>query len=216
MGKWIVCSAWPYINGMPHLGTMLHLITADFYARFLTQMGEDVISISGSDEHGTPIEVAAIKEGITPKELTDKNHLKLLEVLSKYQIHLSNYSRTENPVHISFVKEFYSNLEQRGYISRKSTVQLYCEHDKIFLPDRFLEGTCPFCGYDKAKGDQCDSCGRLLEPTSLIGPRCVLCGSAAVQRTTEHWYFDLPRFSEELKEYVITMKDLDDSVKNTT
>ncbi|MDG7048580.1 MAG: class I tRNA ligase family protein, partial [Nitrososphaerota archaeon] len=93
MGKWIVCSAWPYINGMPHLGTMLHLITADFYARFLTQMGEDVISISGSDEHGTPIEVAAIKEGITPKELTDKNHLKLLEVLSKYQIHLSNYSR---------------------------------------------------------------------------------------------------------------------------
>ncbi len=216
MGKWIVCSAWPYINGMPHLGTMLHLITADFYARFLTQMSEDVISISGSDEHGTPIEVAAIKEGITPKELTDKNHLKLLEVLNKYQIHLSNYSRTENPVHVDFVKEFYSNLEQRGYISRKSTVQLYCEHDKIFLPDRFLEGTCPFCGYDKAKGDQCDSCGRLLEPTSLIGPRCALCGSPAIQRTTEHWYFDLPRFSDELKEYISTVKDLDDNVKNTT
>lgn len=198
----MVFSAWPYINSEPHLGTLLHLITADYYARFLKGVGEEAISVSGSDEHGTPIEVEAMKQGRKPVELTDEMHKKVLELLKQFSVELDNYSRTDNEVHKEFVRDFYLRLEQEGYVFKQQTIQLYCEHDKIFLPDRFVVGKCPFCGYERARGDQCENCGRLLEPTMLIDPKCVLCGNTPVKRQTYHWFFDLPRLSDKLRAFV--------------
>ncbi len=198
----MVFSAWPYINSEPHLGTLLHLITADYYTRFLRSMGEEVISVSGSDEHGTPIEVEALKQGKKPIELTNQMHERVLNLLKQFSVELDNYSRTENDVHKEFVRGFYLKLDKEGYVFKQQTTQLYCEHDKIFLPDRFVVGKCPFCGYEKARGDQCENCGRLLEPTMLIDPRCVLCGNAPVKKQTYHWFFDLPKLTDKLREFV--------------
>jgi len=207
MGKWMVFSAWPYINSEPHLGTILHLISADYYARFLKNMGEEAISVSGSDEHGTPIEVEALKRGKEPVELTNEMHLKVTELLKQFSVELDNYTRTENTVHKEFVRGFYLNLEKNGYIFKQQTTQLYCEHDKIFLPDRFVIGKCPFCGYEKARGDQCENCGRLLEPTMLLDPKCALCGNTPVKKQTYHWFFDLPRLSDQLRKFVTILPD---------
>lgn len=197
----MVFSAWPYINSEPHLGTLLHLITADYYTRFLKSMGDEAISVSGSDEHGTPIEVEAMKQGKMPVELTNEMHEKVFRLLKQFSVELDNYSRTENEVHKEFVRDFYLRLDQEGYVFKQPTTQLYCEHDKIFLPDRFVIGKCPFCGYEKARGDQCENCGRLLEPTMLIDPKCVLCGNTPVKKQTYHWFFDLPRLTEKLKSF---------------
>lgn len=214
MGKWIVCSAWPYINAVPHLGTFIHLLTADVYSRFLRLMGEEVVSVSGSDEHGTPIEVEAIKRGIEPKELTDENHKIVLKLLSDYYIELDNYTRTESPVHINFVREFYKKIERNGYIYTKKSLQLYCENCSRFLPDRFVEGVCPYCSYLNARGDQCDNCGRLLEPVMLGEPRCVICGSKPVEKETIHWYFDLPALKDELEKYIRSNKQFPENARN--
>ncbi len=210
MGKWLVFSAWPYINSEPHLGTLMHLITADYYTRFLKEIGEEAYSVSGSDEHGTPIEVEAIKQGVNPRDFTDKMHAMFLDILKGFSVELDNYTRTESDVHRSFVQDFYRKLEENGYIFKSTTKQLYCERDRMFLPDRFVIGTCPYCGYDKARGDQCDKCGRLLEPTALINPKCAICGSTPVIRETTHWYFDLPKLSDEINRYVA---GLDEGVK---
>lgn len=214
MGKWIVCSAWPYINAVPHLGTFIHLLTADVYSRFLRLMGEEVISVSGSDEHGTPIEVEAIKRGMEPKKLTDQNHKIMLELLSDYHVELDNYTRTESPIHVEFVREFYKRIEKNGYVYTKKSLQLYCENCSRFLPDRFVEGICPYCHYPNARGDQCDGCGRLLEPVMLKEPRCVICGNKPVEKETVHWYFDLPALKNELEKYIKGNKQFPENARN--
>lgn len=214
MGKWIVCSAWPYINAIPHLGTFIHLITADVYTRFLRLMGEEVISVSGSDEHGTPIEVEAIKKGVEPRELTNKNHEIMVKLLADYHVKLDNYTRTESPVHIDFVREFYKKIERNGYVHVKRSLQLFCEKCSRFLPDRFVEGVCPHCGYQNARGDQCENCGKLLEPTMLKNPKCAVCGSTPIEKETTHWYFDLPAFREELERYILSNRQLPENAKN--
>ncbi len=214
MGKWIVCSAWPYINTIPHLGTFIHLLTADVYSRFLRLMGEEVVSVSGSDEHGTPIEVEAIKRGISPKELTDQNHAIILKLLSEYCIELDNYTRTESPVHVDFVRKFYKRLEENGYVYTKKSLQLFCRNCSRFLPDRFVEGECPYCNYPNARGDQCDNCGRLLEPVMLKNPRCVICGNTPVEKETFHWYFDLPSLKGELEKYIMNNEQLPENARN--
>ena len=128
--------------------------------------------VSGSDTHGTPIEVEAMKEKITPKELTDRNHARVSELFSSWGASFDNYTSTESPVHKEFVRQHLMKIYTNGYIFEKQTEMLYCEHDKRFLPDRFVEGHCPYCDYEHARGDQCDRCGRLLEPTMLNGPYC--------------------------------------------
>ncbi|MEL9929425.1 MAG: methionine--tRNA ligase [Sulfolobales archaeon] len=213
MSKWVVAAAWPYINSVPHLGTVLHLLTADVYARYLRQLGEDVISVSGSDEHGTPIEVEARRRSIDPRALTDEAHEYVVGLLKKWGIELSNYSRTESEVHKEFVRDFMRRLEERGYIQPREQTLPYCEKDKIFLPDRFIIGTCPRCGYPEARGDQCDNCGALLDPTDLINPRCVFCGSKPVYATTVHWFFDLSKVENEIRRWLEEHPRLDDRVK---
>ncbi|MEM0287668.1 MAG: methionine--tRNA ligase [Nitrososphaerota archaeon] len=214
MHKWIICSAWPYLDGRPHIGTFMHLLSADVYSRYLRMLGEEVVSVSGSDEHGTPIEVEALRLGSSPKELSNRYHDTMLKLLDAYMIKLDNYTRTESKVHIQFVRDFYLRLEKNGYIYPKVENQLYCEYDKRFLPDRFVEGICPYCGAPGARGDQCDSCGRLLEPTKLIEPKCVICGKTPVIKETKQWFFDLPSLSNEIQSYIERNKNLPENARN--
>jgi len=183
-------------------------------ARYHRLRGDEVVFVSGSDEHGTPIEVEAIKEGIHPKELTDRNHKIVSDLFQKYGISFDNYTRTENLNHIGFVREVWKKIEENGYVFKQEVELPYCEKDDRFLPDRFVEGKCPYCGYEGARGDQCDSCGRLLEPTQLVEPRCTICGTKPEIREVTHWYFDLPKFKGYLLEYIENNEQLPDNARN--
>ena len=211
--RWIVASAWPYINAVPHLGTLVQVLSSDVFARFLRKMGEEVVFVSGSDEHGTPIEIEAIRRGIAPKELTDKMHEYVTRLFESFGISYDNYTRTESDVHKEFVRDFYLKIYNEGHIFDRETEQLYCPKDELFLPDRFVTGTCPYCGYERAHGDQCDRCGRLLNPTDLIDPKCSICGSVPEVRRTKHWFFDLPKFSEKLRKYIEENDNLPENAK---
>ena len=172
--------------------------------------------VTGSDEHGTPIEIEAVRLNIPPKQLTDRNHAKVVDLFERWGIAFSNYTRTENPVHKEFVRNFLLKIYENGYIFTQETEQLYCPQCDRFLPDRFVEGTCPHCGYASARGDQCDSCGNLLEPTNLLQPRCAICNSAPIKERRKHWYFDLPKLSEKLRDYIQNNEQLPDNARNFT
>jgi methionyl-tRNA synthetase len=213
--KVLVTSAWPYINVTPHLGNLVgSVLSADVTARYYRLKGSDVLMVSGSDTHGTPIEVEAIKQGIKPKELTDRNHAKVAELFQRWDASFDNYTSTESPIHKEFVQKTLLEIQKNGYIFEQDTQMLYCEHDQRFLPDRFVEGKCPYCGCEKARGDQCDLCGKLLEPTSLLDPYCVICKSKPTIKTTRHWYIDLSKLAEPLTEYLKENQQLPANVKN--
>lgn len=188
---------------VPHLGTLIgSVLSADVVARYHRLKGDDVLFVSGSDEHGTPIEVEAMRRGIPPKQLTDRMHAKVVELFKRWGISFDNYTRTESQVHKDFVQKTFLKIYENGYIFTEETSLPYCPKCKRFLPDRFVEGKCPHCGYERARGDQCEACGRLLEPTLLVEPVCSICGSTPVVKETVHWYFDLPKFADELHKYI--------------
>ncbi len=192
----------------------MQVLSADIAARYYRLKGDDVIMVSGSDEHGTPIEVEALRLGISPKQLTDKNHAKVVKLFRKWGFSFDNYTRTENPVHKEFVQNHLKKIYNNGYVFAQETEMPYCEKCSRFLPDRFVEGKCPYCGYEHARGDQCEACGKLLEPTLLIQPYCVICKNKPTIKKTKHWYFDLPRFSEKLREYISNNKQLPSNARN--
>src|SRR5579863_6710423 len=169
MPNWVVTSAWPYSSDVPHLGNLIgSVLSADVFARFLRLNGDSVVFVSGSDEHGTPLEVEALKQGMSVRKLADRNHERISELFRRWNISYDNYTRTESPVHKSFVQELYSQIYHNdAYIFTKDERINYCPRDKRFLPDRFVEGTCPYCGFEKARGDQCDNCGRILDADKL-------------------------------------------------
>jgi methionyl-tRNA synthetase len=211
----LVTSAWPYINVVPHLGNLVgSVLSADVTARYYRLRGDDVLLVSGSDEHGTPIEVEALKQGITPKELTDRNHAIVADLFKRWGASFDNYTRTESPVHKEFVQETLMTIYKNGYIFSQETQMLYCEHDQRFLPDRFVEGKCPYCGYERARGDQCDRCGRLLETTFLLEPRCTICGNTPTVKTTRHWYIDLSKFAEPLSKFLQENQQISSNARN--
>ena len=213
--KVLVTSAWPYINVTPHIGNLVgSVLSADVTARYYRLRSDDVLMVSGSDTHGTPIEVEAIKQGITPKALTDRNHTRVAELFRRWNVSFDNYTSTESPVHKEFVQKILLEIQKNGYIFEQETQMLYCEHDQRFLPDRFVEGKCPYCGCEKARGDQCDRCGRLLEPTMLVEPYCVICKNKPTVKTTRHWYIDLSKLAEPLTEYLQNNQQLPANVKN--
>ena len=189
------------------------ILSADVFARYLRLKGEDMVFVSGSDEHGTPIEVEAKRKGIEPKQLTDQVHEYVSELFRKWRISFSNYTRTESEVHKKFVQEFWLKIYKKGYIYVQEEILPYCPKDDIFLPDRFIKGKCPFCGYEEAHGDQCDKCGRLLHPTELINPKCVFCGSKPIYKRTKHWFFDLPKLTEKLRKWLEEHPQFPDNVK---
>jgi len=176
--------------------------------------GEEVVMVSGSDEHGTPIEVEAVKQEISPKDLSDRNHKLVSSLLEKWGISFNNYTRTESPVHKDFVRDFHRKIEKNGYVFTQETELPRCPNCQRFLPDRFVEGRCPFCGDEEARGDQCEKCGKLLDPDKLINPRCTICGTKPIFRRVTHWYFDLPKFAEQLLEYIENNKQLPGNARN--
>ncbi|NVM19416.1 MAG: methionine--tRNA ligase [Candidatus Lokiarchaeota archaeon] len=203
--KWVITSAWPYVNAIPHLGNMIgSVLSADVFARFCRLKGDEVVFVSGSDSHGTPVAVAAKQQNVPTKDLAIKYHKIIKKLFEKWQISYDNYTITHNPTHIDFVQNFYLDVQKNGYVLENELETLYCESDKLFLPDRFVEGVCPHphCGYENARGDQCDKCQKLLTPLELIKPRCAICGNTPVLRKTKHWYLDLPKLHDQLKSLI--------------
>jgi len=170
--------------------------------------------VSGSDEHGAPIEVEAIKQGLPPRQLTNRNHQQIRQLLKAFNIEFDNYTRTESPVHKNFVQETYVKIEKNGYVYSKTVILPYCENHKRFLPDRFVEGECPHCHAQGARGDQCENCGKILEPVDLIKPHCVLCNQTPVLKQSKHWFFDLPKLSDTLRTYVQENPNFPDNARN--
>ncbi len=200
--KILVCTAWPYVHAIPHFGNIMPFLTADAIARFHRANGYDVEFVSGSDEHGSKMEFEALKLGITPKELVDKNHALVKKYVEQLGFSFTNYSRTSNEIHKKFAQDFYKKIYEKGFIEFKEEKQLFCNEDKIFLPERYVIGTCPHCESDHALGNQCDECGRVLEPTELLNPKCSLCGAYPKLKSTETAFFKLQHFEKQLIDYV--------------
>ena len=190
----LVCTAWPYVNGSLHVGHLAGVyVPADTFARFQRLRGNNVLMVSGSDEHGTPITVRAEQEGVTPKEIADRYHEEFLGYWRDLGISYDLYTRTGTDTHRRVVQDEFLLLLDNGYLFEETSEAFYDEKAARFLPDRYVEGTCPNCGYAKARGDQCDNCGKLLDPIELIEPRSRFSGEAPVRRETTHFYIDLPQ-----------------------
>jgi len=201
--KWVITSAWPYVNAIPHLGNMIgSVLSSDVFARFCRLKGDEVVFVSGSDSHGTPVAVAAKQQNVPTKDLAIKYHNIIKELFEKWQISYDNYTITHNPTHIEFVQKFYLEVQKNGYVFEKELEMLYCENDNFFLPDRFVEGVCPHCEDHNARGDQCDKCNKLLTPLELKKPRCAICDNTPVLRKTKHWYLDLPKLQDQLENLI--------------
>ena len=201
--KVLVAVAWPYAQGSLHLGHLAGAnLPADIYARYRRSVGDDVIMVSGSDVHGTPITVKADQLGIGPEEVVARYHGEFLEAWDAMDIQWDLYTTTGTETHKRVAQEFFLKLLENGYLYRHTTEQYYDEEEGRFLPDRYVEGTCPHCGYTDARGDQCDNCGRTLDPADLIDPRSKMSGSVPVMRETEHYYWRLSAFEEPLLEWL--------------
>jgi methionyl-tRNA synthetase len=192
MKKVLITSALPYVNNIPHLGNLIQVLSADVYARYCRLRGYQTLYICGTDEYGTATETRALEEGITPKELCDRYYRIHSDVYRWFNISFDNFGRTSTPKHTEITQSVFLGLKKNGYIKEKTIEQTYCEKDDRFLADRYVRGTCPNCGYPEARGDQCENCGKLLDPTDLKDPRCGLCGTRPVVRQTTHLYIDLP------------------------
>jgi methionyl-tRNA synthetase len=191
--------AWPYANGSLHLGHVAGCyLPADIFARYNRLKGRDVLMVSGSDEHGTPITITAEKENTTPQAIVDRFHAEHAENMKQLGISFDLFTRTTTPNHEGIVQEIFLTLYQKKLIYRKSIDALYCSSCQRFLPDRYVEGTCPHCHKEGARGDQCDNCGKLLDTFELLNVRCKLCGGTPVKQKTEHLFFALNIFEPKL------------------
>lgn len=191
--------AWPYAQGSLHLGHIAGAyLPADIFARYQRAIGNDVLMVSGSDAHGTPITVRAEQEGVTPGEIVDRYHPEFLGYWRDLGISFDLFTRTDTPNHHRVAQEFFLKLLENGYLYKQKSEQYYDAEAEQFLPDRYVEGTCPHCGYGHARGDQCDNCGRTLDPTDLIDPISKRTGSKPVLRQTEHYNWKLSAFEDEL------------------
>ena len=200
----LVCVAWPYAKSSTHVGQIVgSVLPGDIFARYHRMAGHDVLMVSGSDMHGTPITVDADKEGITAREFAMRHHDQIVEIWQRLGMSFDLYTSTLTENHYRQTQRFFLHLLENGYVFKDSMESPYCRNDKRFLPDRYVEGTCPYCGFTGARGDQCDNCGRTLDPTQLIDPRCKLCGQRDVEiRTTEHFFLDLPKFEARLRVWI--------------
>jgi methionyl-tRNA synthetase len=200
--KILVTAALPYANGPLHIGHLAGAyIPADVYVRYKRLKGADLLFICGSDEHGVPITIRADRENVSPKEIVDRYHNIMKHSFERMGVAFDNYSRTSLPLHHKISQDFFLNLHQKGFIHEQSIRQFYCTACRRFLPDRYIEGECPHCHQQGARGDQCEACGRWLEPEQLIAPKCKICGSLPEFRSTKHWYFQLSAFQKQLEEW---------------
>ena len=213
--KHLVTAALPYANGYLHLGHIAGAyLPADLYVRYKRLRNENIIFICGSDEHGTAIEMSAMKDKITPKEVIDKYHFANKKAFEDLGISFDIYSRTSNEIHHKTSQEIFLNLYNKGYLNQKTEKQLYSEKDKRFLADRFVEGTCPICGYEEARGDQCENCGNNLTPLELINPKSKISGDKPVIKESVNFYFPLEKFQPELEKWIKSKTNWKSNVKN--
>jgi methionyl-tRNA synthetase len=201
--KILVGVAWPYANSPLHLGQLAGAyLPPDIFARYHRLRGNQPLMVSGSDTHGTPITVTAEQQGIDPEEVIDRYHRSFIETFQGLGIAFDLFTHTNTENHWAITIDIFLRHLERGTIGKHSMRALYCPHCERFLPDRYVEGTCPFCGYEDARGDQCDRCGKPLDALELIAPRCKFCGHTPEARETEHFFLDLPQFNEPLREWV--------------
>jgi methionyl-tRNA synthetase len=199
----LICVAWPYANGPLHLGHVAGAyLPADIFARYHRTKGNEVLMVSGSDQHGTPITIQAEQEGTTPAAIADKYHLEFLDSWRKLGISFDLFTNTGTANHTEVTQDIFLTLMNKGYIYRNTVSQAYCPKDRRFLPDRYIEGVCPFCHTPGARGDQCDFCGRPINPVELIEPHCRICRTTPVFRDTEHFFLRLSAFEKQLLEWV--------------
>jgi methionyl-tRNA synthetase len=206
--RFLITSALPYASGITHLGNVVgSTLPADIYARYCRLRGRDTLYVCGSDEHGVAITIAAEKEGLDPQELVDRYHHANENALRRIGIAFDVFGRTTNPLHAATAREFFNVWMQSGCLIEKEEDQFYDEKASMFLPDRYVEGTCPNCGFDKARGDQCDNCGSYYNQLDLKNPRSVITGASPVVRKTKHWYFRLGLFQEWVEQYIESHAD---------
>ena len=198
----VVTSALPYANGDIHLGHLVEYIQTDFWVRFQKLRGHECVYICADDTHGTPIMIRARKEGITPEALIERSHALHLKDFTDFQIAFDNYYSTNSPENKELSERIYAAAEAQGYVTKKTTPQLYCEHCKMFLPDRFVKGTCPKCGAEGQYGDSCDKCGSTYGAEELGSPKCTTCGATPVVKDSEHLYFELEPQHDYLEKWI--------------
>ena len=200
--KIVVTSALPYANGDIHIGHLVEYIQTDFWVRFQKLRGNECVYVCADDTHGTPIMIRAKKEGISPEELIARSHAAHLKDFTDFQIAFDNYYTTNSPENKALSERIYAAAEKQGFITKKTTPQLYCEHCKMFLPDRFVKGTCPKCGATGQYGDSCDKCGSTYGAEELGSPVCTTCGATPVVRDSEHLYFELEPQHDYLEKWI--------------
>ena len=200
----MVTSALPYANGPVHIGHLAGVyVPSDIYTRYLRLRGEDVIHVCGSDEHGVPITIKAKKEGITPQQVVDRYHEIIKKAFAGLGIEFDIYSRTSSDMHTATASDFFRKMNEEGKFVEQTTEQYYDEEAKMFLADRYIMGTCPKCGNERAYGDQCEACGSTLSPDELIEPHSTLSGSVPVKKATTHWYLPLNDYEQMLREWIL-------------
>ena len=202
MERRLITSALPYVNNIPHLGNLIQVLSADVFARYCRLAGYETLYICGTDEYGTATETRALEEGISPRELCDRYHAIHRDIYAWFNISFDKFGRTSVPVHTEITQHIFIRLHENGYITERVLSQPYCEKDQRFLADRYVLGTCPHCRYPDARGDQCENCGKLLDPIELIDPRCSVCSTRPVIRETKHLFIDLPAILPKLRNWI--------------
>ena len=213
--KILVAPAWPYASGPRHIGHVAGFaVPADVFARYHRLKGNDVLMVSGTDEHGTPVMVSADRSGVSPRELADRNNELIRVDLRNLGISYDCFTRTTTANHARVTQDIFRTLYDKGYLVEQTTLGAFSPDTGRTLPDRYIEGTCPICGYPEARGDQCDNCGNQLDPVDLINPRSIIDGSTPEFRETEHLFLDLPAFAEQLERWLSAQEGWRPNVKN--
>ena len=200
--KILVTAALPYANGSIHLGHMVEYLWPDFWTRFQRMRGHECNYFCADDTHGTPISVRAKKEGRSPEEIIAESFAEHQKDFADFGIHFSHYSSTNSETNRELCETIYKSMVDGGHCETRGVKQAYCEHDKMFLPDRFVKGTCPSCGAKDQYGDSCDNCGATYSPTEVVEPQCAICGNTPVTRESDHVFFKLNNFKSFLKDWV--------------
>jgi methionyl-tRNA synthetase len=213
--KILVAPAWPYASGKRHLGHVVGFaVPADIYARYHRLLGNDVLMVSGTDEHGTPVMVSADREGVSPREIADRYNQLIREDLRDLGITYDCFTRTTTANHARVTTDMFRTLYEHGCLIEQTTLGAFSASTGNTLPDRYIEGTCPICGYPEARGDQCDNCGNQLDPSDLINPRSIIDGTAPEFRETKHLFLDLPKFADRLRPWIEAKTSWRQNVRN--